>query len=130
VTLPTSGDLPGGLAESIEQLVSTIDKLPLDRFTREATSTATEMRRTLENTSTLIAQVDGNLVPRLDAMLAESQKTLGAVERTLAADSPLQREVQGTLRELAGAGQAVRVLAQSLDDHPESLVWGKKKRHK
>ena len=130
VTLPTSGDLPGGLAESIEQLVSAIDKLPLDRFTREATSTATEMRRTLENTSTLIAQVDGNLVPRLDAMLAESQKTLGAVERTLAADSPLQREVQGTLRELAGAGQAVRVLAQSLDDHPESLVWGKKKRHK
>jgi paraquat-inducible protein B len=130
VTLPTSGAPPGGLAESIEQLVSTLDKLPLDRLTREATSTATELRRTLENTSTLLAQVDGDLVPRLDTLLAESQKTLGAVERTLADDSPLQRDVQGALRELAGAGQAVRVLAQSLDEHPESLVWGKKKARK
>jgi len=48
-------------------------------------------------------------------------------DRTLASDSPLQRDLQGSLRELTAAAQSIRLLAEALKEHPESLVWGRRK---
>jgi paraquat-inducible protein B len=127
VNLPTSGAIDHELGEDVEHLVSNLSRLPLGRLTTEATSTLTQMRRTLEDFSALTNRVDKELVPRLQTAVTQSGKTLGVVERTLDTNSPLQRDLHGSLRELTAAAQSIRVLAQSLNEHPESLVWGKKK---
>jgi paraquat-inducible protein B len=128
VSLPTSSSAGDrGLGGDIQHLVATLDHLPLGRLTTEATSTFTEMRSTLESVSRLTRRVDEELVPRLGTTAAQSDRTLAAVERTLASDSPLQRDLHASLRELTAAAQAIRVLAETVNDHPESLVWGRKK---
>jgi paraquat-inducible protein B len=127
VSLPTSGAVDHELGEDVEHLVANLSRLPLGRLTTEATSTLAQLRRTLEDFSALSNRVDKDLVPRLQTTVTQSGKTLGAVERTLDPNSPLQRDLHGSLRELTAAAQSIRVLAQSLNEHPESLVWGKKK---
>jgi paraquat-inducible protein B len=127
VSLPTSGAIDHELGDDVEHLVSNLSRLPLARLTTEAISTLTDMRRTLADFSVLTSRVNQELVPRLQTAVTQSQRTLGAVERTLDSDSPLQRDLHGSLRELTAAAQSIRVLADSLNEHPESLVWGKKK---
>jgi paraquat-inducible protein B len=127
VSLPTSRAIDQELGDEVERLVSNLASLPLGRLTTEATSTLTVMRRTLEDVSSLTNQVDGDLVPHLQTAMTQSERTLGVVERTLASDSPLQRDLQGSLRELTAAAQSIRLLAETLKEHPESLVWGRRK---
>ena len=55
----------------------------------------------------------------------EARKALGAAKETLSPDTPLQSDLRETLRELTLAAQALRVLTDYLDRHPESLIRGK-----
>jgi paraquat-inducible protein B len=48
------------------------------------------------------------------------------VDKAIAPDAPLQRDLRGALREVSRAAQAFRVLADYLERHPESLLRGKK----
>lgn len=53
----------------------------------------------------------------------------GAFDRTSSAvgkRSPLHREALGTLRAVAAAAKSLRDLADSLEQHPEALIRGKK----
>jgi paraquat-inducible protein B len=92
-------------------------------------------RDALQDAQKLVRNVDGQVSP-----LAQSvQKTLGAARATLdqaqvaivgvnevvADGSPLQQELQTTLRELSGAARSIRVLSDYLERHPDSLVFGK-----
>jgi paraquat-inducible protein B len=43
----------------------------------------------------------------------------------LAADAPMQQDLREALRELARAAQALRLLAESLERRPETLLRGK-----
>ena len=50
---------------------------------------------------------------------------MAAAESTLGADAPLQNRLTTALEELAGAARALRVLADYLERHPESALFGK-----
>jgi paraquat-inducible protein B len=129
VTLPTFEGAPDGLVESITSLVTTMDKkmdkIPVEQLARESTLALREMRHTFEQTSRLIGHVDRDMAPRMTALMGQTEKTLGSVQRTLASDAPLQRDLRGALRDLSGAGHALRSLAEYLERHPESLIRGK-----
>src|SRR5262249_32704896 len=99
------------------------------------TRTLDTTRDAVKDAQTLVRNVDGQVPP-----LAESvQKTLGAARTTLdqaqtalggvngivAEGSPLQHDLQVTLKELSAAARSIRVLSDYLDRHPDSLVFGK-----
>ena len=58
--------------------------------------------------------------------LTSAQTALANLDRNaLQGDAPLQRDVALALQEIQRAAQALRVLADYLQQHPESIVRGK-----
>jgi len=66
---------------------------------------------------------------KLRDTLEQSQTTLVKLDKFLDAESPTGHELKRVLTELADAARNIRVLADYLERHPESLVFGKDKRN-
>jgi paraquat-inducible protein B len=122
VRMPTA---PGTLSElqpQIAEIVSKVSKIPFDEIGRD-------LRTTLSRASTAI----GQLTPDAQKALAEVQRTLARAQTTLDnldrnvtdPSAPVQRNLEDTLIELQRTARALRVLADYLQQHPESLLRGK-----
>jgi paraquat-inducible protein B len=57
--------------------------------------------------------------------LENVRKTLASMESTTSENSVLMNEVGDTLQELSQAARSIRVLSDFLEQHPDSVVWGK-----
>jgi paraquat-inducible protein B len=144
--VPTLPTMRGTLTELQPRLLEVADRVSRIRFDeigadaqaalRELKTTGTSLQATLASADKLIRGLD----PQARAALADVQKTLLELNKTLAgaqqtlrnADSsmlepqaPLQRNAAQTLLELQRAANAMRVLADYLQRHPESLLRGK-----
>jgi paraquat-inducible protein B len=88
------------ITRDITQIVDKLEKLPLEQLSNK-------LRDTME----------------------QSQTTLVKLDRFLDAESPTGHELKRVLTELADAARNISVLADYLERHPESLVFGKDKRN-
>jgi len=122
VTIPTS---PGTLSEiqpQIADIVSKVSKIPFDEIGQD-------LRKTLAGANAAI----GQLTPEAQRALAEVQRTLTKAQGSLDSvdrnvtdpNAPVQRSVGETMVELQRTAKALRVLADYLQQHPESLLRGK-----
>ena len=122
VTIPTS---PGTLSEiqpQIADIVSKVSKIPFDEIGQD-------LRKTLAGANAAI----GQLTPEAQRALAEVQRTLTKAQGSLDSvdrnvidpNAPVQRNVEETMVELQRTAKALRVLADYLQQHPESLLRGK-----
>ena len=117
--LPTT---PGSLQElqvTIAAIAKKLEKVPFDAI-------GADLQKTLQSANKLITQLDSETAPELRAALEEARRTLKAIERTAAADSPLQQDVHAALLEIARAAKSFRLLSDYLERHPESVLRGKK----
>jgi paraquat-inducible protein B len=124
--LPTT---PGGLKELQHTLASfakKLDKVPLDKIAVDLRQALQSMHKMLQSTDLMVRRLDNELAPKAKETLEESRKALVAAERTLAADAPLQQDAREALRQLGRASQSLRLLADYLERHPESLLRGKR----
>ena len=71
-------------------------------------------------------KLNHDLEPELLATLKQTESTLLTIQNTLKEDSPLQQDIQITLREFAKAARSIKSLTDYLERHPESLLRGKK----
>jgi len=124
---PDTGGDAEDLPAAISRLVAKLNDLPLERLASEGALTLRQVRRTLARTERLVDRVDTEIAPELRTVLGQAGRTLGSVERTFSPEAPLQGDLRRTLREVGGAGQAVRLLGEYLERHPESIIWGKGK---
>ena len=69
---------------------------------------------------------DNDELPSLVATLAEAESALASADSLIAPDSDASVELKRLLFELADAAKAIRRLAEQLEEHPESLLRGKK----
>lgn len=116
--LPT---IPGSLQElqaTLASIAAKLEKVPFDAI-------GADLRQTLHNANKLITQLDSEILPEARGTLVDARRTLLSIERTTAADSPLQQNAHETLREVARAAASFRALADYLERHPESLLRGK-----
>ena len=66
------------------------------------------------------------IVKKLDnETLPDLNKTLKSADALLANDSPLQMDLRETLRELTKAATSLKKLADTVEDQPQSLIFGK-----
>jgi paraquat-inducible protein B len=123
--VPAIPTVPGTLADvqpQLAEIVAKLNKVPFD-----------DIGRNLDNTLTQARSAIAQLGPEAQASLADVRRTLTSVQETLArADrqllnpsAPLQRNAEQTLLDLQRAAQSLRVLADYLQRHPESLLRGK-----
>ena len=136
-TVPGSMDQ---LQKKLLQIAQKIEKMPLEELAGDARKTIQSLDATLKSAEKLIKNLDGVVIPEarsalLEARqsledvrktLGEARKTLGGANQVLAGDAPLQLDLRETLREVSRAAQSLRVLGDYLEQHPESLIRGKR----
>jgi paraquat-inducible protein B len=126
--IPTMPSTMGALVENLSRLAERLQKLPIEDVANQVRTTLPVLRDTLQQTRALMARLDTETAPQVKATLAQAQTTLAALDRTLSADSPTQTDLRNALDEFAKAARALRGLADSLEQHPESMIFGKGKK--
>lgn len=123
--IPTVGGDLQELQATLTGIVKKIERVPWDDIGSDVQQVLKTVNRTLDRADRFVKHLDAELTPAATSALAEARKTLKSAERTLATNSPMQYEMQDTLRELNRASRALRLLTESLERNPESLIRGK-----
>ena len=132
--LPT---VPGQFQEieqSLMRIVQKIDHLPLEAIAEDLRKALVTLNQSLKDVGSLSKRINSEVTPEAKSALVEARRTLEAAERALSSadktylgpNAPVQQEFRDALQELISAARAIRVLADTLDRHPESLLRGKK----
>jgi paraquat-inducible protein B len=120
---------PGGtdqIQDQVGDIVSKIDKIPFDQI-------GSDVHDATRAASTLLGDVDRNVVPDAKKLVAQAQLAMAALREGLAAirdnvaapDSPIQQSARSTLDELDRAALSLRGLAEYLKQHPETILRGR-----
>ncbi|WP_244849924.1 intermembrane transport protein PqiB [Caballeronia sp. SL2Y3] len=120
-TPPLMPTTPSGLAslqDSVNRIMTRVDKLPIEELTASA-------KQTLDNTSQLMSNLNTQIVPQAATTLAAARAALDAAHSTLMPDSGLQQDTAEAVRELTRTAASFRSLADYLQEHPEALLRGK-----
>lgn len=125
--LPTTPGSLLQLQQTLAKIAAKIEQIPVDELVADARKALQTLNGTLESADQMVKKLDGEIVPDVHAVLTDARKTIEAANLTLASDSPQLVQVRATLSELARAAEAVRLLAETLEKNPESLIRGKKK---
>ncbi|MBV5339264.1 MAG: MCE family protein [Deltaproteobacteria bacterium] len=123
---PTAPGSMDQLQKKLIQIVQKIENMPLEELAGDARKTIQSLDTTLKSAEKLLKNVDGTVVPEARAALIEARKTLGGASQALAGDGALQLDLRETMREVGRAAQSLRVLSDYLEQHPESLIRGKR----
>jgi paraquat-inducible protein B len=128
--LPEMPTVIGSLEDlqvTIGNIAKKIDKLPFDEIAAELRRTLKTLQVTMDTAERFIGRLDRDVAPNLNAAMIDARKTMAAAQKVLASDAPVQQDVRGALRELGRAAQSLRVLTDYLQQHPQSLIFGKSK---
>ncbi len=97
---------------------------------RELTTVAREASRTLVATRSAVQSLSTTITEeslvQVSSTLTEFEETLQLLQQRLEANDPLMHELVAALREIGSAARSVRDLSDALEEHPESLVRGKR----
>lgn len=128
------------LQKKLMTIVEKIEKIPFEELAGDTRKTIQSFDVTLKSAEKLLKNVDGTVVPEARSVLVETRqsledvrktlgearKTLGGANQVLAGDAPVQLDLRETLREVSRAAQSLRLLGDYLEQHPESLIRGKR----
>lgn len=140
VEVPT---IPNGLDElqtQISTIATNLSKVPFDQIAKDLQKSLATLNKTLTSAEKLTQTLNQDIAPEVAAAMKDVRKTLdnanrtlsnvdetlSNADRTLSDDAPLQQDLRQTLQDLSRAAASVKVLTDYLEQHPESLIRGKK----
>jgi paraquat-inducible protein B len=121
-TVPSSFEQ---LQENIVKIVGELEKVPYSKIGYDVHSVLIETRKTLETFNGLTGKIDKKIAPQAYATLVELQKTLIDLQRIIGQDSTLSYNAGKSLDELTRTLGAVRELVDTLNNRPQSFIFGK-----
>ena len=124
--LPTVQGSMTEVQETFSRLARKLENIPLDQIGGDLRQSLRALSRTLESADLFLKRLDKDVAPAARVALEEAGRTFSTAERTFKSDAPLQQDLRDTLRDVSRAAQAMRVLADYLERHPEALLRGKK----
>jgi paraquat-inducible protein B len=113
------------LTASIKALKDTLQNARkfIARVDRQVDPLAKDARKTVKDIGKLANNLDG----RVDELATSLDKTLSGARGVISEDAPLVVELEYTLKEISAMSRSIRLLADYLEQHPETLIRGKKK---
>lgn len=121
-----------GLFTSISETMDGLRNLVADRDTQDLTR---QLNETLESIRQLAQRVDAKVDPlarnvddlgkSMQASLAKIDRVASELSGLLEHDSPFTYDVSRTMRELEAAARSIRELANSLDQDPSQVIFGR-----
>jgi paraquat-inducible protein B len=141
--IPTVAGALDELRGSVMHALGRLQKLPLEEIGNELVSTirgareltnSAELRqaigalnRTLEESSSMVGQLNETALPKIQTSLDQIGRTLASIEANYTGkDSRIYTDLGRLLDELTRASRSLRNLADYLERHPEALVSGKR----
>jgi paraquat-inducible protein B len=116
--LPTVPNTLEELQVLVTDIAKKLDRMPLDKISNN-------LNETLKNANRTFRHLDTEIGPQARDTLASAQETFRMAQETLRQDSPLQSDLRQAVSQLNLTLQSLNQLASYLQDHPESLLWGK-----
>ena len=131
--LPVVPSTVSDIEAKLTSIVAKLDKLPLDAIGDDLTKGARHARPDAQGCGQGGESHRHRRHARLEDDLDDLRGTIGAADRVLkntdatlvGKDAPAQQELRDALQEIARAARSLRVLADYLERHPESLIRGK-----
>ena len=115
----------------IERLIAHLDETT-GVLRNELSRVASLLGENLKLSKQLIAHLDAKLA-RVDPLLKQTEETLAAAEKSfqhmevvVSPDSEVVLQLEATLSEIERAAREIRHLAEMLQNHPESLLRGRR----
>jgi len=117
----------------LTNIVAKLDKLPLDAIGDDLRKALVSLDQTLKDAGQAVNRIDTDVTPGLKTTLDDVRRAIGAADRVLnnadaslvSKDAPAQQDLRDALQEITRAARSLRVLADYLERHPESLIRGK-----
>jgi paraquat-inducible protein B len=106
------------VANKLAKIAGELEKVPYGQISKN-------VNETLQSANSLMKRLDKEIAPEVRDVLLDARKALTSAERLMSADAPLQEDTREAMREIGRAAQALRVLADYLERHPEALIRGK-----
>lgn len=126
-TIPSTMGAIGAMVANLTRFSERLNSLPLEEVMGELRTTIPVLRETLKEAQTLMGRLDRETAPQAEKTLAQAQATMEELEKILREGSPTQQDLRTALEEFAKASRAFRDLAETLERHPQSLIFGKGK---
>jgi paraquat-inducible protein B len=127
--LPT---LPSGFSQfevKIASILDKIDSLPLNETVSEITTTVTEARDAIKEIEKVAAAAKVTLEDDdFRELPADLRRTLAELEKSLSSVGPdgnVQGDLLRTLDELRGAIRSIEAMSDTIQEKPNSLLFGK-----
>jgi paraquat-inducible protein B len=117
------------ISNALEGLDKFINSAETQNVTAEISETLAALRSTLDTLDATVADVGGDIDPALIALtnaLESAENVLTLAETQLQDDSDIAYRIGTTLKEVESAARAIRILAEQLEQQPESVLKGKK----
>jgi paraquat-inducible protein B len=134
--LPVVPSVLPAFEDKLARLMDRLAALPLEDTVADARAMMQQARSALASADGLVRDVDKNALPGFVATMDDARHALESAQRMIdgasatlvGVDAPGQRELRAALQEMTRAAQAFRTLSDSIERHPESLLWGRDNR--
>lgn len=132
-SIPT---VPGGLANMVTAALEKFQNLPLEETLKkfsntaeQATTTLAEIKETAASTRKVLDSTEFTKLPAdLRASLAGFEKLSATFDKSVSSygpNGPIQGDLLRTLEELRAALRALKGVSNTIDDKPNSLLFGR-----
>ena len=112
----------GALVTELRQTANAINGLLASADFKQG---AADLGSTIANINRLTAELERSLAPELSGVLSAARATLADAQSMLATNSTTRTELDRLLAELTEAARSIRLLADYLEQYPESIIKGK-----
>ncbi len=118
--LVNNPDLTAGI-KALKDTLQEASKL-VKRVDRKVDPLADDLKKTVKDIGKLARDADAKVAE----ITTDLNKTMSSARGVLSEDSPLIVELQNTLKEISVMSRSFRQLADYMEQHPETLIRGKK----
>jgi len=125
---PVVPTIPGSfeqLQESLTRITAHLEKVPFEQIGTELQVTLKEARSTLKQTGAFAEKLNNETAPQVQATLVQLQNTLAELQGLVGQESPLNYNTQKALEELSDTLSTLRELTTTLEQQPQSIIFGK-----
>ena len=127
---PTTPNSMNQIINSAQAVMDKISKLPLETMTTEINKTLESLQGTSKAATKTLITANGTL-STADKTLSSADKAMSSAHQvltTLEPGSTTQYELNQLLQELTQTASSVKQLTDYLEEHPDSLIRGKKEK--
>ena len=117
----------GEAVKDVRKLVQNVDD-KVNGLASNLDETVKEVRGVVKNVDNKLGPLGDSVqgtIKAVDETLALAQKTVKGIDTTVGENSTLAYQLDSTLEEIKALSVSIRRLADHLERHPESVIWGK-----